>query len=59
MDKRREIMEAVAQLTERERCQLLLYLLEEDFRALEIIDGRKWRYYEVHRSVGSPPGGQS
>lgn len=46
MDHRREIMGAITQLTTTERAQLLLYLLEADYQALEIIDGRKWRYYE-------------
>lgn len=46
MDTRRAVIGAIHLLNETERAQLLLYLLGDDWAALDVIDSGKWRYQE-------------
>lgn len=46
MDYRRELMQAIGELTSTQKSQLLLHLLEDDHQGLDIIDSRKWRWHE-------------
>ncbi len=46
MDTRRAVIQAISDLRPDQRAQLLLYLLGDDFAALDVIDGGKWRFQE-------------
>lgn len=46
MTTRRDVIDAIAVLTPDQRAQMLLYLLGDDWAALEVIDRRKWAYQE-------------
>ncbi len=46
MDTRRLVIRAISDLRPDQRAQLLLYLLGDDWAALDVIDSGKWRYQE-------------
>lgn len=46
MDTRRAVIGAIHLLNQTERAQLLLYLLGDDWAALDVIDQGKWRFQE-------------
>lgn len=53
MDVRRIVIRAIADLTPDQRAQLLLYLLGDDYAALDVIDSGKWRWQEFMPSATS------
>lgn len=46
MTVRREVIKAIGGLTPDQRAQLLLYLMGDDWAALEVIDRHRWAYQE-------------
>jgi len=46
MNTRKTVIYAINDLNEIQKSQLLLYLLGDDWAALDVIDGGKWRFQE-------------